>query len=171
MLVPWLVGLPDAWWKASFPCGGSERVCPFFLLEQEGAQSPLVCCLDNISRRGGLSRPRAQQHFLVRSSTLTQEEKGRSLERVQCLTPGPLESVAVSEHTVATIQGLPCGPLVKTVVPVQGAQVPFLVGELRPHVSFGTARKKIEKRCQQRLGRPYVNCVLGCVVLVGLIAS
>ena len=29
VLVPWLVGLPDPLWKASFPCGGRECVCPF----------------------------------------------------------------------------------------------------------------------------------------------
>lgn len=89
------------------------------------------------------SCPRAQQHFLVRSSTLTQEEKGRGLERGQCLTPGPLESVAVSEHTVATTQGLPCGPLVKTVLPVQGAQVPGW-GTKTPRVIWH-GQKKIEK--------------------------
>ena len=56
------------------------------------------------------------------------------------------------------------GPRVQTVLPMHGARVPFLVGELRSHVSFGTARKKLEKRCQQRLCRAYVN---GCTWVCG----
>ena len=40
----------------------------------------------------------------------------------------------------------PSGPVVKTVLPLQGAQVRSLVGELRSHMLRGAA-KKIKLKC------------------------
>ena len=40
------------------------------------------------------------------------------------------------------IQDFAGGPVVKTLpIPYKGARVPFLVGELRPHVPQGVAKK------------------------------
>ena len=39
-------------------------------------------------------------------------------------------------------QGVPGGPVVETVLPLQGAQVPSLVRELRSHRPWSTAKKK-----------------------------
>ena len=117
----------------------------FFLLEQEGAQRPLVCCLHNISWRDDSLHPRPQQHFLVRSSTLAQEEKGRRLRRSSA--PHQFNwNQAPSQNTQRQLRrDFTGGPQVQTVLPRQGAQVPFLIGELRSHVSFGTARKNLKK--------------------------
>ena len=40
----------------------------------------------------------------------------------------------------------PGDPVVKTALPMQGARVPFLLGELKSCIPYGTAEKKKKKR-------------------------
>ena len=50
--------------------------------------------------------------------------------------PGP------NIRDVCKCRDFPGGPVVKTVLPLRGAQVPSLVGEPRSHIPVGAAAKK-----------------------------
>ena len=50
------------------------------------------------------------------------------------------------------VVGRPCSPLVRTLLPLQEAQVCSLVGELRSHILYGVAKKK-----KNYIGLSYVS--------------
>ena len=44
------------------------------------------------------------------------------------------------------LEDFPGGPVVKTMLPMQGVQFRSLVGELRSHLLYGAAKKEKKKR-------------------------
>lgn len=56
------------------------------------------------------------------------------------------EDAEITKHLTGDIPG---GPVVESLLPMQRAWVPFLIGELRPHMAHGVAKKKKKKKSQK----------------------
>ena len=57
-----------------------------------------------------------------------------------------LRSALVSFKNGCEVRYFPGSPVVKTALPMQGARVPFLLGELKSCIPYGTAKKKKKEK-------------------------